>query len=93
MPSCPACEIPPTIGLQEFYGRSKMIRRSGVEGMGECDMEPTHDGFSGGTHGRSLWWELEVNGVEEGTIDLPLKWKLTATEEAAQQFDSKNMAV
>lgn len=70
-----------------------MTRRSGAEGMGECDVEPTHDELSGGTHGHSLWWELEVNRVEEGTIDLPLKWKLTAAEEATQQFDSNNMVV
>lgn len=57
------------------------------------NVEPTHDELSGGTHGHSLWWELEVNRVEEGTIDLPLKWKLTAAEEATQQFDSTNMVV
>lgn len=61
--------------------------------MGEWDMEETHDELSGGTHGHSLWWKPEVNRVEEGTIDLPLKWKLTAAAEEAIQFDSNNMVV
>lgn len=45
--------------------------------------------LSGGTHGRWLWCELEVNG---GCINLALKWQLTAAEKVrVLKFDSNKV--
>lgn len=35
------------------------------------------------THGHWMWWRLEVNGAEEGCINLTLRWQLTAAESGA----------
>ncbi len=46
----------------------------------------------GKSPGGRMWWELEVNRVQEGRLDFTLKWQLTATERRIVfKFDSSEV--
>lgn len=73
--SCTTCWLPVNPLTHTVLCRTITIQAI-TEDLSECNVERTSDELSWKTHGHS-WWKLEVNGVEEGGIDL--------------KFDSNNM--
>lgn len=73
-------------------GRSRVQCKSSVKVWIDVMCSRTFDELSWRTPGCWLWGKLEVNGVEEGRINVTLKWQLTAEEKrTVVKCDSNKM--